>query len=402
MPRASILLAVCALLVTACDGDDASESATTRRPPTTSAATTTTGSPTTTVPTPRLADVRVRTTLVADGLERPLAFAVREGDDAWYVAEQGGTVRAVRDGVVDPAPVLDLSGEVSAGNEQGLLGLAFSPDGSKLYVDFTDLAGDTHVQEFAVRDGVADPASRRELLFVDQPFGNHNGGHVVFGPDGMLYVGLGDGGSAGDPQGNAQRRSTLLGKILRIDPRPRGDAPYSVPSDNPFTGDDGARPEIWMLGLRNPWRFSFDRATGDVWIGDVGQGTWEEVDVVATADALGANWGWNAREGAHPFSDTPAPGARDPVYEYSHDTGGVAVTGGFVYRGRAIPALSGAYVFADFALGDLVAIEQRDGRLVEARPLGPHVDAVTSFGEDGDGELYVLSRGGALYRLDPA
>jgi glucose/arabinose dehydrogenase len=401
MPRGWTLLAACALVLGGCDGADPSTSTTTRRPPTTSAATTTSTS-ITTVPTPRLDDVRVRATLVASGLERPLAFAVRAGDDAWYVAEQGGTVRAVRDGAVDPEPVLDLSSEVSDGNEQGLLGIAFSPDGSLLYVDYTDRNGDTHVQELAVRGGVADLSSRRELLVVDQPFGNHNGGHVTFGPDGMLYVGLGDGGSAGDPQGNAQRRSTLLGKLLRLDPRPSEGSPYTVPADNPFVADEGARPEIWMLGLRNPWRFSFDRATGDVWIGDVGQGQWEEIDVTTAADAPGANWGWNAREGTHAFSDTPAPGARDPVHEYSHDTGGVAVTGGFVYRGRAVPALAGAYVFADFGLGDLMALEQRGGRLVDLRSLGVHVDGVTSFGEDADGELYVLSRPGAIYRLDPA
>jgi len=214
---------------------------------------------------------RVRLVQVAS-LQQPVAMAVRPGERALYVAEQTGRVRAFRSGRLDPRPVLDVSSQVVAGGEQGLLGIAFSPDGRFLYVDFTDRHGDTHVTEFAMRGRRADPASGRLVLRVDQPFDNHNGGQLAFGPDRRLYVALGDGGGAGDPKGNAQSLGTLLGKILRIDPRPRNGHPYSIPAGNPFVGHPSARPEIWDYGLRNPWRFSFDSATGDLWIGDVGQG----------------------------------------------------------------------------------------------------------------------------------
>jgi Glucose / Sorbosone dehydrogenase len=218
---------------------------------------------------PGLADVRIRLVPVVE-LEQPIAMAVRSGDRAMYVAEKTGLVVALTPGS-DPRVVLDLTDRVSLGSEQGLLGLAFSPDGRFLYVDFTDVNGDTNVTEFAFGDDGADPASERRVLFVDQPFSNHNGGELVFGPDGYLYVGLGDGGSAGDPMGNAQSLSTLLGKLLRISPRPFKGEPYAIPPDNPFVGRDGARPEIWAFGLRNPWRFSFDSATGDLWIGTSGR-----------------------------------------------------------------------------------------------------------------------------------
>ena len=231
-----------------------------------------------------LGEVRVELRLVAT-LEQPLALAVRKGDDAIYVAEKTGRVVALR-GRDEPEVVLDLRAEVSLGGEQGLLGLAFSPDGRFLYVNFTDTVGHTHVTEFGFADGTADLGSRREVLFVEQPFSNHNGGNLVFGPDGYLYVGLGDGGSAGDPMGNAQSLDTLLGKMLRISPRPSGGRPYGIPSDNPFVGREGARPEIWAFGLRNPWRYSFDRKTGDLWIGDVGQNAREEIDVLPAGCSL--------------------------------------------------------------------------------------------------------------------
>jgi len=389
------------VIATACSSDDEPLG----DPPTapTVVVTTTTAPPpttTTTLAEPRLADVEVAATPIVSGLTRPLAFAVRTADDALYVAEQAGLLRAVRDGVLDPAPVLDLTGDITdEGNEQGLLGIAFSPIGDRLYVDFTDNAGDTRIQEFTVdASGQVDPASRRELLAVDQPARNHNGGHLVFGPEGLLYIGFGDGGGGGDPNGNGQDLSTLLGAILRIDPRPTAGAPYGVPDDNPFVGRADARAEIWMYGLRNPWRFSFDRATGDLWIGDVGQSAYEEIDFAAAGDQAGANWGWNAREGAHDYSDMPAPGARDPIFEYGRDEG-VSVSGGFVYRGDAIPALRGAYVFADYAAGRLIALVERDGQIVGQLPLGVEVAEVTSFGEDLDGELYVVSRRGDVFRL---
>jgi glucose/arabinose dehydrogenase len=333
-------------------------------------------------------------------LEEPVALAVRPDDAALYIAEKDGRVVAIRDGKVDPTPVLDVSSEVSLGGEQGLLGLAFSPDGGSLYVNFTD--GDTRVVAYAMAEDRADPSSRREVLFVDQPYSNHNGGNLVFGPDGYLYIGLGDGGSGGDPHGNAQSLGTLLGKMLRIDPRPADGAPYRVPADNPFVTTPGARPEIWAYGLRNPWRYSFDRATGDLWIGDVGQSAWEEVDRQPASSTGGENYGWNVREGSHPYAAGGSPpGAVDPVFDYSHSDGGCVVTGGYVYRGAAIPDLVGTYVFADFCLGKIEGL-RLDGDQVVHEQLGVAAGPVSSFGEDAQGELYILSLAGGVYRLAPA
>ena len=331
-------------------------------------------------------------------LEQPVAMAVRAGDDALYVAEKVGRVVAISP-ASDPRVVLDLTNRVSLGSEQGLLGVAFSPDGRYLYVDFTDTEGDTHVAEFAFDDDGADPASERLVLFVEQPFSNHNGGALAFGPDGHLYVALGDGGSAGDPMGNAQSLSTLLGKLLRISPRPSGGEPYAIPRDNPFVGRAGARPEIWAYGLRNPWRFSFDAETGDLWIGDVGQNAWEEIDLEPAGSDGGSNFGWDRLEGTHPFEGASAPGSVRPVFEYANGDGSCAVTGGYVYRGALIPALSGAYVFADYCRGRLEAFVPRNGRATKARMLGPRVEALASFGEDARGELYVLSLAGTVSRI---
>jgi glucose/arabinose dehydrogenase len=332
-------------------------------------------------------------------LDEPVALAVRSGDPALYVAEKGGRVVAIRDGSVDPVPVLDLSSEVSHGAEQGLLGIAFSPDGRFVYANYTDARGDTNLVEAAMDDRTADPSSLRLVLRVPQPYSNHNGGNLVFGPDGYLYVGLGDGGSAGDPRGYAQSPSTLLGKMLRIDPRPSGGEAYGIPPDNPFVHRQDARPEIWAYGLRNPWRYSFDRATGDLWIGDVGQFRWEEIDMQPAASGGGENYGWNAREGAHPYGPTDAPpGTVDPVAEYDHGGGGCGIIGGYVYRGEAIPGLVGAYVYSDLCLGRLEALRLRRGQ-VRRIDLGLSVQAVSSFGEDADGELYVLSLAGGIYRL---
>jgi glucose/arabinose dehydrogenase len=291
-----------------------------------------------------------------------------------------------------------LSVAVSHGNEQGLLGLVFSLDGSHLYIDYTDPSGDTHVDEYAMRGDVADSSSRRQVLFQRQPFSKHNGGEVTFGPDGMLYIGLGDGGSEGDPQGNGQNLRTWLGKILRINPTPSAGRSYTVPPDNPLVGRAGARPEIWMYGLRNPWRFSFDRATHDVWIGDVGQNKYEEVDFAPAGEA-GINWGWNLREGFHAFAGARPPGARDPILETTHAAGNCAITGGYMYRGHAIPALVGAYVFGDFCLGELFGATERGGRLAMQRDLGLNVPTLTTFGEDQNGELYAVSRDGRVYQL---
>lgn len=348
---------------------------------------------------PRLDVVRVGLERIAV-LDQPLAMAVRPGDDVLYVAEKPGRVVALREGR-EPRTLLDLTGRVSTGSEQGLLGLAFSPDGRFLYVDLTDPAGDTRVFEYRVGPNGIEPESEREVLRVDQPYANHNGGQLAFGPDGYLYIGLGDGGSAGDPEGRAQSLATLLGKILRISPRPQGADPYGIPPDNPFVGRAGARPEIWAYGLRNPWRFSFDRGTGELWIGDVGQSAWEEVDVLPPGRG-GANLGWDLLEGSHPFEGEVGDVRTVlPVYEYPHEGAVCAVTGGSVYRGEAIPELRGAYVFGDFCGGALEALAFRDGRAVH-RELGPVVPNLASFGEDARGELYALSLEGPVYRLVPA
>jgi glucose/arabinose dehydrogenase len=335
-------------------------------------------------------------------LDRPLALATRPGDPFLYVAEQGGRVVAFRASAPDPRTVLDLTARTEASGEQGLLGLAFSSDGSHLYVDFTDLAGDTHVVEYAMRGGRADAGSAREVLFVDQPYANHNGGGLVFGPDGFLYIGLGDGGGAGDPEANGQSLGTLLGKLLRIDPRPAGGEPYTVPTSNPFVDRPGARPEIWAYGLRNPWRFSFDRETHDLWIADVGQADREEIDRQPATSTGGENYGWNAFEGTRPFSGSPRGPVVSPVYEYDHGEGGCAIAGGYVYRGSAIPALQGAYVFADVCIGQVEWIRLAVDGGVEYGMLATPVAAPASFGQDAQGEVYVLSLDGAVCRLAPA
>jgi glucose/arabinose dehydrogenase len=342
--------------------------------------------------------VRVRLESVASGLVSPVALAWRAGDARMYVAEQGGHVRTVdTNGRILATPVLSI--DVSHGNEQGLLGLDFSRDGTKLYVDYTDPSGDTHVVEYTMRGNRADTATRRELIFQEDPFPNHNGGQVTIGPDDMLYITLGDSGSAGDPHNNAQSLKTLFGKIMRINPRPSGSSPYTVPGDNPFAGrGGGVRAEIWMYGLRNPWRFSWDRATGDVWIGDVGQNKYEEIDY-APEGQNGVNWGWRAREGLHPFKGPRPAGVRDPLLETTHADGNCAIVGGFVYRGRAIPALDGVYVFGDDCNPKITGVVQRAGRVVQTRDLGVTVDALTSFGEDPRGELYAIARGGTVYRF---
>ncbi|TMK73140.1 MAG: PQQ-dependent sugar dehydrogenase [Actinobacteria bacterium] len=348
-----------------------------------------------------------------------------------YVVQRTGRIEVVRNGEPVSRPFLDLSNEItSSGSEQGLLSLAFAPDYRKsglLYVDYTDTAGDTRVVEYRRSSSdplVADPQSAREVLSVDQPYTNHNGGLVVFGPGeaprgrrggqapDLLYVGLGDGGSEGDPQRRGQDLSSLLGKILRIDPRPSGEAPggrrggrdpgrpYSVPASNPFVGRSGARPEIYSYGLRNPWRFSFDSATGALAIGDVGQDRWEEVDLVARGKGLGANFGWSAYEGFDRFNDDQqAPNAVPPVFVYSHDVG-CSITGGYVVRDRTLPSLYGRYLYGDYCGGQLRSFTAVPGlRVTDDRGLGLQVPQLSSFGEDGAGHVYATSLQGPVYRL---
>jgi glucose/arabinose dehydrogenase len=315
-----------------------------------------------------------------------------------FVAEQSGRVRIVdANGKLAPAPVLNV-GPLSRGNEEGLLGLTFSLDGSKLYVDYTDPSNNTHIDEYTMRGDTVVASTRRQILVVEQPYPTHKGGEVLTGPDGMLYVGLGDGGSEDDPNHTGQNLGSLLSKILRIDPEPRGGSSYSVPADNPFVNRPGAAPETWMWGLRNPWRFSFDRSTGDLWIGDVGQDEYEEIDL-ARAGEKGVNWGWSAREGFHPFRGSPPADARDPLLETLHSQGNCAIVGGYVYRGRAIPVLRGVYVFGDDCRPSIVGAVESRGKLVQQRDLGPTVSELTSFGEDDAGELYALARGGTIFRI---
>ncbi len=330
-------------------------------------------------------------------LDAPVAMAERPGHEPFFVAERAGRILVVESGEVRPDPLLEV--ETTTNGERGLLSLAFSPDGSHLYVSYTNLEGDSRVDEYAMGVGAADIdlASRRTVLAVAQPFSNHNGGHLVFGPDGLMYFGLGDGGGGGDPEGNAQDTTTLLGSVLRLDPRAQGDAPYAIPAGNPFVGGEG-RAEIFLYGVRNPWRFSFDRATGDLWLADVGQNAIEEVNRLPAGEAAGANLGWPALEGTRPFDGDSPAGAVAPVYEYTHDDG-YSVTGGFVYRGRAIPGLSGAYVFGDLGTARLWALAvDDDGGVAGRADLGVGVDEGTlvSFFEDADGELYVISIAGTI------
>jgi glucose/arabinose dehydrogenase len=328
-----------------------------------------------------------------------------ENDDL-YVVEQGGTIeRLAPDG--GTSTFLDISDQISSGGERGLLSMAFSPDFQRnhlFYVDYTDTEGNTRVVEYAAPGGEVDPASRREVLRVDQPFPNHNGGLLLFGPDGDLYIGLGDGGSGGDPQRNGQDLSTLLGKILRIDPAPDGDRPYTVPADNPFVGQAGARGEIFSYGLRNPWRFSFDPKTRDLSIGDVGQDTLEEVDVVTFDEASGANFGWSAFEGDQRFNDDQAgSGAIPPVLVASHADGNCSITGGLTVRDPRLPTLNGRYIYGDLCLGQLLSFTPRPERpATDDVALGPKVEGLDSFGTDNAGRVYATSISGSLFRLDPS
>jgi glucose/arabinose dehydrogenase len=362
------------------------------------------GSPETFEPIPTGQDGSIALETVAAGLTRPLQLTAPPGDDRLFIVEQPGRIRIVKDGALLPTPYLDIRAEVqSSGNEQGLLGFAFHPDYASnglVYVSYTFGDGDSRVERYTVSTDLdrADPTSALTILEVEQPASNHNGGLVMFAPDGMLYVGLGDGGGGGDQFGNAQELGTWLGAILRIDVD--GGDPYAVPADNPFVGQAGARPEIWAYGLRNPWRFAFDRSTETLFIADVGQSSYEEVNA-APASAGGLNYGWNVMEGTHCFGGDSCDqtGLTLPVLEYDHSQG-CSVTGGFVYRGAAIPDLQGHYLYSDFCSGFLRSFRLVGGEAVEPRswPVGD-LGSVFSFGEDASGELYVLTGDGRVQRL---
>ena len=405
--RASACLLTATFLVSACaaDGDD-SQSVTT--PPAVAYSTTPSSAtvlPATAASVPTLAAGQVTFARFSSDLASPVDLAWRPVDDALYVALQGGTIVPLQDGVVG-FPVLDISPLIVSGGEQGLLGLAFHPSKPLAYVDYTDTDGNTVISEYAVgADGTFDPASARVLLSIDQPYANHNGGNLEFGPDGYLYIGMGDGGSANDPERRGLNLGELLGKILRIDPTPAGDQAYTVPADNPFVGVAGARPEIWSVGVRNPWRFTFDSATGDLWIGDVGQGEWEEVDLARAVDGggRGMNFGWSAFEGTHRFNDDQPDGdVTMPIFEYAHGPAGCSVSGGDVYHGSEIPSLSGWYVFSDYCSGIVTALQQTNGALSGQVELGT-ISGVSAVCSGPDGQLYVLSfNDNAIYRLAAA
>jgi glucose/arabinose dehydrogenase len=347
----------------------------------------------------------------AAGLDGPLDLAVRPGDpDAIYVAEQVGRVRVIREGTVVEQPVLDIADSVTTGGESGLLGLAFhpDPDDDRFFVYYTALGGQQVVSSFRLDPADPDraiPDSEQELMRMDDQYGNHNGGGLVFGPDGYLYISTGDGGGAGDPLGSGRSLGTLLAKILRVDvDRPAAEgAAYGIPGDNPFVERDGAMPEIWHTGLRNPWRIRFDRETNDLWIGDVGQGQWEEIDR-APAGVGGLDFGWNPMEGTHCYAGgdaCDAPEFTGPVTEYSHDFG-CSVTGGAVYRGAQQPTLVGKYVFADYCSGTFWAIDaaaavdgfQEPTIVLES---GRNISAIA---EDAAGELYATDLGsGEVLRI---
>jgi glucose/arabinose dehydrogenase len=361
--------------------------------------------------TPGLPDGPVPVALqqVASGLAFPLYLTAPPGDPRLFIVERGGTIRVVQNGALLPTPFLDLSAKVSTAGEQGLLGLAFDPQyasNGRFVVDYTDLAGDTRVSLFRVSQdpNVADLSSELAVLGVDQPFTNHNGGQVLFGRDGYLYVMLGDGGSAGDPGDRGQSLGDLLGSILRIQPLENGG--YTVPADNPFVGLPDVRAEIWSSGLRNPWRVDLDPVTGDLYVADVGQGRWEEVSVATAAEGAGrgVNFGWRIMEGPECFGTASCDqrGLQLPVVAYDHEDG-CSITGGFVYRGSALPALQGHYFYSDFCAGFVRSFRLEDGVAVDQyqwAALAPGAN-VPGFGRDAAGELYILGTNGTVYRIVP-
>lgn len=346
---------------------------------------------------------------VASGLNSP-TFLESAGDGRLFVVEQPGRLVIVEDGSVLSRPFLDITDRVgSTASEQGLLSLAFDPlyaENGYFYVDYTDLNGNTVVSRFSVfpdDPDLADADSEIILLQVNQPYGNHNGGQLQFGPDGYLYIGMGDGGSAGDPQNNGQNPSTLLGSILRVDVT--DETGYQIPTTNPFVSSDRARPEIWAFGLRNPWRFSFDSLTGDLYIADVGQNLWEEVNIQKANSAGGENYGWNILEASHCFLTDPcdSTGMVLPIAEYQHLDGNCSITGGYVYRGEQFPGFWGNYFYADYCSGRIWTLFQKDdGSWAQTQVLDSSY-FISSFGEDASGELYFtdLASGGIFQITEP-
>jgi glucose/arabinose dehydrogenase len=343
---------------------------------------------------------------VAGGFRRPVyVTGPNDGTNRLFIVEQYGKIYILESNLqLRDTLFLDVGGLLSVeGNEQGLLGLAFHPqyaENGLFFINYTDVNGDTAVVRYRVSDGdpnVADPNSGEFIIRINQPYPNHNGGGILFGPDGYLYIGMGDGGSAGDPQGNGQNPRALLGKMLRLDVD--NGSPYAIPPDNPFINDSSFAPEIWAWGLRNPWRFSFDQATGDLYIGDVGQNAWEEVSFQPADSQGGENYGWNILEGAHQYSGAVVPdGLVNPFFEYNR-SGGCAVTGGYVYRGRDLLELQGVYLFGDYCSGTIWAsYREADNNWTTSLFMNTGMN-ISSFGEDDFGELYVVNHSGSVNKL---
>lgn len=344
--------------------------------------------------------------LVVGGLSDPVYLTAPSGDDRLFIVEQPGRIRIVQNGQLVPTPFLNIVPLVLSGGERGLLSMAFHPSyaaNGYFYVNYTDNGGDTRVVRYTVSadPNVADAGSAKQILLVGQPFGNHNGGHVLFGPDGFLYIAMGDGGSGGDPQNHGQDLTTLLGALLRIDVD--GGDPYAIPTSNPFRGQPGARDEIWAYGLRNPWRFAFDATASTLYIADVGQNALEEVNAVG-ATAAPVNYGWRIMEGTscfNPPQNCNQTGLTLPVLEYGRGSG-CSVIGGFVYRGSTLSGLQGHYFYSDWCSGWLRSFRLDNGQAADQQEWNVgSIGAVLSFGQDGSGELYVLSGNGSVYRLAP-
>ncbi|MEO8579930.1 MAG: PQQ-dependent sugar dehydrogenase [Gemmatimonadales bacterium] len=342
---------------------------------------------------------------VARGLDNPVYATAPAGDARLFVVEQPGRIRIIENGTLLDKPFLDIRSKVGYGGERGLLSVAFHPQyraNGFLFVNYTNKKGDTRIERYSVSladPNTADPASAKLILAIDQPHANHNGGHNLFGPDGMLYIGMGDGGSQGDPHGNGQNRNALLGKLLRINVD-RGD-PYSIPSGNPYAAA-GGKGEIWALGLRNPWRFAFDRINGLIYIADVGQSKYEEINI-APMQSAGINYGWNAMEGPDcvrvPLCNKSA--YHVPEFSYDHSDGTCSIIGGFVYRGRNIPEVQGEYFFSDYCKSWVRSLSFANGRVGASHHWiddGGH-GSIVSFGEDAQGELYICSSNGRVYRI---
>ncbi len=343
--------------------------------------------------------------LITDGFSKPLGMTVPESNpQLFYILEQAGVIRVLREGEILPDPFLDIRKQInSKGNEQGLLGMALDPQYAQngiFYLNYSNSKGDTTISRFQANPDLlsTDSQSEQILLTQEQPYSNHNGGNLVIGPDGFLYIGFGDGGSGGDPQGNAQNPETLLGKMVRI--AVQNQDSYGVPETNPFASGSGGRPEIWAMGLRNPWRFSFDMLTGGLYIADVGQGEWEEINFTQPVLSPNYNYGWDYFEGTHPFEGQP-PGDVDfiePVYEYDHSQG-CSVTGGYVYRGTELSEWNGVYFFGDYCNGKIWGMLPDGDGSWKVSLLFESGQNISSFGQDRSGEVYLISHTGSIYKL---